>query len=127
MAVLLPLLVDPPCPNLPASSAQHIQLLRNVASTANNLVRGKPQPAWSLISPLVPAICKLIQTTEDAELMTDLTWALSFLSDDSTPANEHIAALIATGVLPRVVQLLGHALPEIVTPALRTLGNVVSE
>ena len=123
---MVPLLVEKPHPNLPASSDQQIQLLRNVAWTTSNLARGKPQPEWHLISPLVPAVCKLIHTTQDAEVLTDLTWTLSYLSDDSTPVNERIGAVISAGVLPRVVQLLGNHLPQIVTPALRTLGNVVS-
>ena len=127
MPVILPLLVEHPCPNLPASSDQQIPLLRNVAWTTSNLVRGKPQPEWRLVSPLVPAVCKLIQTTDDADVLMDLAWTLSFLSDNSTPVHEHIGAVIATGVLPRVVQLLGSPLPQLVMPALRTLGNVVSE
>ena len=104
-----------------------MQLLRNVAWTTSNLARGKPQPEWHLISPLLPAVCKLIQTTADAEVLSDLAWSLSYLSEDLTPARERLTLLIATGVLRRVVQLLGHSEPQVVLPALRTLGNVVSE
>ena len=53
-------------------------------------------------------------------------WALSYLSDDSTPNNAHISAVIATGVIPHLVQLLLHPNPRILTPALRTLGNIVT-
>jgi len=40
--------------------------------------------------------------------------------------NEKIEAVVASGVVPRMVQLLGHADSAVITPALRAVGNIVT-
>ena len=40
--------------------------------------------------------------------------------------NEKIQAVIEAGVCRRLVELLGHHSPAVQTPALRTVGNIVS-
>ena len=41
-------------------------------------------------------------------------------------ANEKIAAVIESGVTMRLVELLMHPSPAVQTPALRTVGNIVT-
>lgn len=53
----------------------------------------------------------------------DAGWALSYISDGD---NERIQAVIDAGCCPDLVRHLGHALGNVVTPMLRTLGNLVS-
>jgi len=55
--------------------------------------------------------------------LTDSCWALSYLSDGS---NNKIQTVIDTGVIPRISQLLGHSSTSVVTPSLRTIGNIVT-
>ena len=52
----------------------------------------------------------------------DACWALSYLCEPY----ERIDDLIRTGALPRLTQLVGHTSPNVQTPALRCLGNVVT-
>jgi importin subunit alpha-6/7 len=53
----------------------------------------------------------------------DASWALSYLSDGS---NQHIQAVVEAGVCRRLVDLLTHASPQVQTPALRCIGNIVT-
>lgn len=56
-------------------------------------------------------------------MLTDACWALSYLSDGQ---NDKIQAVIEAGVCQRLVELLIHTSPAVQTPALRTVGNIVT-
>jgi len=67
-------------------------------------------------------LCKLIYSS-DEEVLTDATWALSYLSDGP---DERIAAVLETGICQRIVELLLNPSFSVQTPALRTVGNIVT-
>merc|ERR1712000_780099 len=97
-------------------------MLRNGTWTLSNMVRGKPAPPFELVRSAVPALAHLIYST-DEEVLTDACWALSYLSDGS---NDKIQAVIEAGVCRRMVELLMHTSYSVKTPALRTVGNIVT-
>lgn len=70
----------------------------------------------------LPLLGRLIFST-DSETVTDACWALSYLSDGP---NDHIATVLSSGVAPRIVELLGKVNGSVQTPALRTVGNIVT-
>ena len=46
--------------------------------------------------------------------------------DDSGSTNTKIGAVIASGVVPRLVELLQHPNVSVKTPSLRAIGNLVT-
>lgn len=115
-----------------------LSMLRNGTWTLSNFCRGKPQPPFELVSPSLPTLARLIYSTDEevgaekrqcaaeltaAQVLTDACWALSYLSDGS---NDKIQAVIEAGVARRLVELLMHASYSVQTPALRTIGNIVT-
>ena len=99
-----------------------LSMLRNATWTLSNFCRGKPQPAFELSSPALPALARLIHSHDD-EVLTDACWALSYLSDGT---NDMIQAVIESGVCRRLVELLYHTSASVLIPALRTVGNIVT-
>jgi len=102
-----------------------LSLLRNATWTLSNLCRGKPQVAFAAIKPCLPILSQLL-FHNDTEVLADACWAFSYISDDTGPQNEKITAVIQTGAVPRLIQLLEHESNTVKHPALRTIGNIVT-
>lgn len=55
--------------------------------------------------------------------VADSCWALSYLSDGS---NDKIQAVLESGIIPQLVTLLASPEVNVLTPALRAVGNIVT-
>ena len=116
-----------------------LSMLRNATWTLSNFCRGKtPQPDWQTvrtnhdwsrhdtnflqIQPALPVLAKLVYMLDD-EVLIDACWAISYLSDGP---NDKIQAVIEAGIPRRLVELLMHASTSVQTPALRSVGNIVT-
>lgn len=98
-------------------------LIRTATWTLSNLCRGKrPQPNWQIVQHAIPTLAKLIYLS-DAETLVDACWAILYLSDGLPGA---IQAVIDARIPKRLVELLGHELTLVQTPALRAVGNIVT-
>jgi importin subunit alpha-1 len=119
--------------------SRKLSMLRNATWTLSNFCRGKtPQPDWQTVStdarsaftsadaaqiqPALPVLAKLVYSLDD-EVLIDACWAISYLSDG---ANDKIQAVIEAGIPRRLVELLMHASTSVQTPALRSVGNIVT-
>ncbi|XP_010495334.1 PREDICTED: importin subunit alpha-1-like [Camelina sativa] len=95
-----------------------LSMLREVTWTLSNLCRG-----GGLINPeALQALERLIHST-DEQVLTDACWALSYITRVS---NDKIQAVIDSGFVPRLVELLLHPCMSVLVPALRTVGNIVT-
>lgn len=99
-----------------------VTMLRNATWTLSNLCRGKPPPNFEMVKPALGTLAHLIYF-DDEEVLTDACWALSYLSDGN---NDKIKAVVESGVVKRLVELLLHQSVAVQTPALRTVGNIVT-
>lgn len=128
--------------------------MRNIVWTLSNLCRNKsPPPPFELIRPVLPVFNRLFSYTDQDVLgkkhshligyryfiyyiicfvseilmqlfvLADTCWALSYLTDGS---NDKIQAVLEIGIIPKLVQLLTSQEGTILTPALRTVGNIVT-
>merc|ERR1719162_1869243 len=102
--------------------SEKISIIRNTTWTLSNLCRGKPQPPLQWVLPGLATLANLIHAT-DVEVLTDACWALTYLSDGT---EDHVNAVIQAGVVKRLIELLAHPSPNVQTPALRAVGNIVT-
>jgi hypothetical protein len=57
-------------------------------------------------------------------VITDACWALSYMADGDNSRIEQVVQ--ADGICNRLVQLLTHKSTNVITPALRAVGNIVT-
>jgi hypothetical protein len=76
----------------------------------------------SHIASAIPVLASILQRTND-DTKVDALWALSYVSDGN---DERIQAVVDCELASLLVELLGSEASNIVTPALRTVGNIVS-
>ena len=79
-----------------------LSMITNATWALSNFCRGKPKPAFELVSPALPVLERLVHS-DDEEVLADACWSLSFMSDGG---EEEIQSVIEAGVVPRVVELL---------------------
>ena len=101
----------------------------------------KDQPDWELvnfrsslsvtftyihdqISPALTDLGRLIRS-QDEIILIDACWAISFLLDGDA-SNKKIQAIIETGIHERLTELLNHSSVCVQTPALRSVGDIVT-
>lgn len=101
-----------------------VSFLQNITWTISNLCRNKnPHTALPYIVQLLPTVVSLA-TCCDKQVRTDACWALSYITDGP---NERIELVIKTGVVEKLVEVLTKVQDIlIITPVLRTLGNIVT-
>lgn len=104
------------------TESSRLSIIRNATWTISNLCRGKPPPDFAYVKQALPLLGRLI-FSHDMETITDACWALSYLSDGP---NDRISAVLQSGVAPRLVELLTMQQSSVQTPALRTVGNIVT-
>jgi hypothetical protein len=96
---------------------------RNVTWCIANLVRGKPVPKAKEIEAIIPMMAYILSSTHISETITDAMWALSYCSDTGP---EIIPMIMQTGITQRIVEFCGQQNPQVIIPALRTIGNFVT-
>ena len=100
-----------------------VATVRIATWTVSNLCRGKvPPPDFAVVSQSLPTLTRLLNHADD-EVVVDACWALSYLSSGT---NDKIQTVIEAGPMRRLVELLSSASAKSLTPALRTVGNIVT-
>lgn len=101
---------------------KRISSTRNAVWAISNLCRGRPKPDMRKLRPALPVIAKVL-SSDDQEVLTDALWCLSYISDGTSNDIQEALDLM---ISDRLVELMGHAAPSVITPALRTAANLVT-
>lgn len=112
--------MDPLLKNIAEPSSP--SMYSNCVWSLSNLCRGKPQPELGSVMGAIPVLASVLKG-DNADAKVDALWALSYLSDGD---DERITAIMSSGVTEFLVQLIATEGTNMMTPALRILGNFVS-
>lgn len=104
-------------------SDKNSMMARNLAWCITNLLRGKPIPSLEDIYYLLPIYWKGLKIHSKKEIVADLLWGISYMSD----SGEKVALkLLELSVLESIIEAMKSNCSNIVLPAVRTLGNFVT-
>eukprot|EP01080_Neovahlkampfia_damariscottae_P007327 gene7327-11646_t len=107
-------------------STKKISLIKNAIWCLSNTVKGEPQPPFYLVKNAVPVLCSLLSMS-DQDILKDACWSLSNITEVSSGCdNEKLTCLIKNLPMDRLVTLLSNSHEEIVKPALRIVGNILT-
>lgn len=79
--------------------------MRNASWALSNLCRGRPQPDYNLVKGAIPTLIKVLVENDKEDIITDVCWALSYLSDG---AKERVNDLLEKNLLTKIIKLLEH-------------------
>jgi len=105
-----------------AISEGNLSQVKNGTWALSNLCRGKPLPAYNMTKDAMPVLARVIMTQDDADILADAIWPLTFLSDGS----DRIQGILDTGVVPFLAKLLDHSSLVVMMPSIRTIGNLLT-
>jgi importin subunit alpha-6/7 len=97
--------------------------LRNASWTLSNLCRGKIPPEYKLIERAIPALVKVLIENDNVEILIDVCWALSYLSDSG---EDRVMKMLEYPIIPRLIKLLADNQISVAIPSLRTIGNIAT-
>lgn len=97
--------------------------MRNASWALSNLCRGRPQPQYHLVQRAIPSLIKVLIENDKEDIITDICWALSYLSDGN---KDRIPDMLNFNLLSKLIQLMKHENVALVIPCLRTIGNIVT-
>jgi len=109
-------------PILEQNYERKISCTRNAVWAISNLCRGRPKPDMRNLRPALPVIANVLKS-DDQEVLTDALWCLSYISDGTS---DDIQEALNLMISDRLVELMSHAAPAVITPALRTAANLVT-
>lgn len=104
-------------------STTKISCIRNAVWTISNFFRGAPKPRLDDLKPALPVLTRHLRKSSDTDVLTDALWSMSYISDGEY---NYIQSVIDSGICDRLVELLAHPSQMVHTPALRTVGNLVT-
>lgn len=76
-----------------------------------------------LIRRAVPSLIKVFIENESPEILVDVCWALSYISDGD---KGFITDLLNPLLLSKLVKMMNHQNVTVSIPCLRTIGNIVT-
>jgi importin subunit alpha-6/7 len=98
-------------------------LQRSVAWALSNMCRGAPTPDFAYIGPILPTLAHLLKSG-DKQVAVDALWSFAHLLEHCDNAIRQ--AVVDCGVCSSFAALLACKDIELVTPAVRAVGGVVS-
>ncbi len=74
--------------------------VRNASWTLSNFCRGRPSPKFEKVYHAVIALAKVLKENDSEDILIDVCWALSYLSDGG---EERIPVILQQDVLPKLI------------------------
>jgi len=98
-----------------------LDVIREGVYAISNLCRGRPLPPVDKVKSAIPTLCKAIQSQTELQVLTDASWALSYLTRTEATAQMLVDVPNAISAL---IPLLSTQDLALLVPSLRTLGNI---
>ncbi|VUZ57340.1 unnamed protein product [Hymenolepis diminuta] len=98
-------------------------VVSNIAWVLSNLCRNNnPSPPRSTVLELIPVFVRLFDYAGNEDIIIDTAWAISYITDCG---DSYVEDILQSGCIPCLVKCLDTDIPRLVSPALRSLGNLI--
>lgn len=108
-----------------------IEVIQSAIWSLSGICRTQPLPSYLLIKDALPVFFYTLKNSllTDISILGNVCWAISYFTNNKREGPtklDKIQACIDSGVVPTIIEYLGHSYDNLVVACLKIVGNIAN-